>query len=66
MQNRYAGNIGDLSKFMPIRHVIGQAFVPAGFVWYAHPNEDHDSDGRHVAYLGEKGMSVRIRTLWTG
>lgn len=54
VQNRYAGDIGDFSKFMLLKHVIGSSFGNAGIVWYAHPNEGHNNDGRHIKYLDKQ------------
>lgn len=63
MQDRYSGDIGDFSKFMLMKHVIGNTFGPVGLVWYAHPNEDHSGDGRHLAYLGEEAYIRSDRDL---
>lgn len=49
MQNRYAGDIGDYIKIGLLR-----ALAPSrrlGILWYLYPNEGHNSDGRHTAYL---------------
>lgn len=49
MQNRYAGDIGDYIKFALLR-----TLAPCrqfGVLWYLYPDEGHNSDGRHTAYL---------------
>lgn len=49
MQNRYAGDIGDYVKLALLR-----ALAPGhelGVAWYLNPDEGHNSDGRHIAYL---------------
>jgi hypothetical protein len=51
MENRYAGDVGDFSKFMLMKHVFGNFDWKMGIVWYAYPNENHNNDGRHLAYL---------------
>lgn len=51
VQNKYSGDIGDFSKFMLLKHVIGSSFGNTGIVWYTHPNEVHNNDGKHIAYL---------------
>lgn len=49
MQDRYVGDIGDYVKFALLR-ALGEGERP-GVVWYRHPDEDHNSDGGHTAYL---------------
>jgi hypothetical protein len=49
MQDRYAGDVGDFIKLGLLR-----ALSPGrklGVAWYRFPDEDHNSDGRHVSYL---------------
>lgn len=49
MQDRYAGDVGDFIKFGLLRSLsIGRQL---GVAWYLHPDEAHNSDGKHVAYL---------------
>lgn len=55
MQNRYTGDIGDFGKYGLLRFL----FMPElrgldlwlGVNWYLVPNESHNNDGRHIAYL---------------
>lgn len=54
MQDRYAGDIGDFVKLGLLR-----ALSPGhrlGLAWYRFPDEDHNSDGRHVSYLEKAGQ----------
>ena len=51
MQNRYAGDIGDYVKLALLRAVA--AGQKLGVAWYLYPDEGHNSDGRHTAYLGK-------------
>lgn len=56
MQNRYAGDLGDFMKFGLLRHLAapvraGGAGLTIGLNWYLTPDEGHNSDGRHIAYL---------------
>jgi len=51
VQNRYAGDVGDYVKLALLR-----ALVPGfklGVAWYLYPDEAHNSDGRHTAYLND-------------
>ena len=52
MQDRYAGDVGDFVKLGLLR-----ALSPGkrlGLAWYRFPDEDHNSDGRHIGYLQRK------------
>jgi len=56
MQNRYAGDVGDFMKFGLLRHLAaapeaGGAGLSVGLNWYLAPDENHNGDGRHIAYL---------------
>lgn len=51
MQDRYAGDVGDYVKLGLLR-----ALAPGrklGIAWYLYPDEAHNADGRHIAYLGD-------------
>ena len=50
MQNRYFGDIGDFSKYGMLRVVI-QCGLKIGINWYLYPNEGHNEDGKHTAFL---------------
>ncbi|WP_130752618.1 hypothetical protein [Sphingobium xenophagum] len=49
MQNRYAADIGDFVKLSMLRH-LAPGFK-LGVLWWLYPDEDHNADGKHVAYL---------------
>ena len=58
MQNRYVGDVGDFGKYGLLRFLSGQVEshspcerLRLGVVWYLHPDETHNSDGRHTGYL---------------
>jgi len=51
MQNRYAGDIGDYIKLSLLRHICPGKTL--GVNWYLYPNENHNADGRHTAYLSD-------------
>lgn len=57
MQDRYAGDVGDFSKFALGRALIRELGGKIGVIWYRFPNESHNNDGRHVLYLD--------RSKWT-
>ena len=51
MQNRYAGDIGDYVKLGLLRALsVGRRL---GVAWYLHPDEAHNTDGRHIGYLAQ-------------
>lgn len=49
MQNRYTGDIGDFAKYGLLR-ALGEG-NKLGIVWYLYPDESHNEDGKHTAYL---------------
>ena len=49
MQNRYVGDIGDYIKYALLRALSPGSKL--GVAWYLYPDEDHNSDGKHVQYL---------------
>jgi hypothetical protein len=49
MQNRYAGDVGDFVKISLLRFLSQGRKL--GISWYLYPDENHNSDGRHIAYL---------------
>ena len=49
LQDRYAGDIGDYVKLALLRYLSrGRAL---GVAWYLNPDESHNADGKHTAYL---------------
>ena len=58
MQNRYVGDIGDFGKYGLLRFLSGmkdslanEQHLRISVVWYLHPDESHNSDGKHIGYL---------------
>jgi len=54
MQDRYAGDLGDFLKLGLLRWLAApsdETPVRLGVVWFLAPEESHNADGRHVAYL---------------
>ena len=49
LQNRYAADIGDFVKLSMLRHLAPGSKL--GVLWWLYPDEDHNADGKHVAYL---------------
>ena len=49
MQDRYAGDVGDFVKLGLLRALLSNRRL--GVAWYRYPNENHNSDGRHITYL---------------
>lgn len=49
MQDRYAGDVGDYVKLALLRAL--SPGIRLGVAWYLYPNEIHNDDGRHTAYL---------------
>ena len=50
MQNRYAGDVGDFGKLGLLR-ILAQSGLKIGINWYLTEDEDHNNDGKHIAYL---------------
>ena len=63
MQNRYAGDIGDFSKFILLKKVFGDKKI--GLNWYLYPDESHTNDGVHTNYNYENdfGISKILNTI---
>lgn len=59
MQDRYVGDVGDFGKYSLLRKLAAAGDVPLrlGVVWYRYPDEAHNGDGRHVAYLGSPAFA---------
>jgi hypothetical protein len=56
MQNRYAGDVGDFMELGLLRHLAGSssdggAGLSIAVNWYLTPDEGHNADGKHIAYL---------------
>ena len=70
MQNRYVGDIGDFGKFGLLRRITCSEFtespLPIGIFWYLVPDEDHNADGKHIAYLCKQKMRQCDPDLFEG
>ena len=51
MQNRYTGHVGDFAKYGLMRQFSGAGFRTA-LAWYLFPDENHNDNGKHIAYIG--------------
>jgi len=51
MQDRYTGDIGDFGKYGLLRYLLDRIDIKLGINWYLVPNEAHNADGKHIAYL---------------
>ena len=49
MQDRYVGDVGDYVKYGLLRMLAPGHRL--GVAWYLHPDEAHNDDGKHDAYL---------------
>lgn len=58
MQDRYAGDIGDYVKLALLRAL--SPGLKLGVAWYRYPDEGHNSDGRHTAYLCQPDVWRRL------
>ena len=63
MQDRYAGDIGDLFKLALLRGI--SSGYSLGLAWYHFPDEGHNNDGRHVDYLDQKELYGTLDPGWS-
>ena len=63
MQNRYVGDIGDYGKIGLLRQIC-RSGLSVGMNWYLTPDESHNNDGRHVAYLQNRSYASCDKDLW--
>lgn len=63
MQNRYTGDIGDFGKLGLLR-VLQASGLTVSVNWYLVPDENHNSDGRHVQYLENADYCQLDEPLW--
>jgi hypothetical protein len=54
VQDRYVGDIGDYIKLAMLRHLSPGRKL--GVAWYLYPDESHNADGRHTAYLSDPAV----------
>jgi hypothetical protein len=52
MQHRYVGDVGDYVKLALLRALsVAEGSSPLGVIWCLVPDESHNKDGKHIAYL---------------
>lgn len=51
MQNRYVADIGDYLKLAILRALSSERRL--GVAWWLYPDETHNTNGRHIGYLGQ-------------
>lgn len=60
MQDRYVGDVGDYLKLGLLRWLTNGTPAPRlGVVWYRTPDEAHNADGKHIAYLRSDHSTAR-------
>ena len=60
MQDRYVGDAGDYAKYALLKALVGrEAQLSLGVLWYSYPDESHNGDGRHIAYLHQSALAAR-------
>ncbi len=65
MQDRYVGDVGDFAKYGLLRRLIHTAELRLGVVWCFFPDESHNNDGRHVAYLNRPELEAADPPLFS-
>lgn len=62
MQNRYVGDVGDFGKYSLLRWLTnGRGLrkpLKLAVAWCLFPDEGHNEDGRHIAYLRREDFRV--------
>jgi len=53
MQDRYSGDVGDFSKFSLLKGLFSEPTYHLGLIWYLYPDENHNTDGRHINYVND-------------
>lgn len=66
MQNRYAGDIGDFSKFILLKKLFPDSVDKIGVIWYLFPDESHNKDGKHTQYTNNPKYSQCDKNLIDG
>lgn len=60
VQDRYVGDVGDFGKYALLRHLCdlrNKTGIRLGVLWCLFPNEVHNNDGGHIAYLLDRDFS---------
>jgi hypothetical protein len=63
MQDRYAGDVGDFSKFQLLRALHRAGDYRIGVNWYLFPDESHNKDGGHLSYLTKPAFQTQESEL---
>jgi hypothetical protein len=62
MQNRYVGDLGDYGKYGLLRWLLVDDSaiqkLRLAVLWYLVPDETHNNDGRHIAYLRQSNSRL--------
>jgi len=58
VQDRYAGDVGDFMKLGLLR-CLASSDISLGINWYLVPDEAHNADGKHIAYLSRSNKIGR-------
>ena len=66
MQNRYVDDVGDFGKYGLQRYLVGARSSTSvadslrlSVLWYLHPDESHNFDGKHTTYLRRTERNLR-------
>ncbi len=60
MQDRYVADAGDYAKYALLKALSGgNVPLSLGIFWYRYPDESHNGDGRHIAYLQQSAFAAR-------
>lgn len=60
MQDRYVADAGDYAKYALLSALsAGEVPLSLGVFWYRYPDESHNGDGRHIAYLQQPALAAR-------
>ena len=67
MQNSYGGVVGDFGKYGLLRYLVGVRSSTSvadslrlSVIWYLHPDESHNFDGKHITYLRRTARNLQV------
>lgn len=64
MQNRYVADIGDFGKFQLFRYLFLNTTDSLAQIWFLHPDEKHNNDGKYINYFERiKGSDIILEAL---
>ncbi len=64
MQNRYVADIGDFGKFQLFRYLFNGTSHTLSQIWFLHPNETHNNDGKYIDYFSRiKGSDSELEAI---